>query len=160
MSEPHIAQIQRLAEILIARGWMLAVAESCTGGLVGDLITDTPGSSAYFVGGIIAYANALKTDLLRVPSALIMEHGAVSAPVAASMARGICDVTRADVGVAITGIAGPSGGTLDKPVGTVFIAIASPLGELVRRCQWPGDRTQNKVDSAYKALELLAEHLI
>ena len=150
---------ERLCRGLEAQGYLLATAESCTGGLLSHWITNTPGSSASFVGGIIAYANAIKENALGVPSALIEEHGAVSAAVASAMARGVRASMRAQVGVAITGIAGPTGDVPGKPVGTVFVAISTPQGESCRRYQWQGDRVANKEASARAALLFLLEAL-
>lgn len=141
------------------RGWTLAVAESCTGGLLGHLITATPGSSDYFLGGVIAYANEVKQNLLGVRAETLQTHGAVSRETAIEMARGVRDLLHADVALAITGIAGPGGGTAEKPVGLVYIAIALPEGESCERHVWPGDREENKYRSANAALELLLRHL-
>lgn len=112
---------------LLAAGRTLAVAESCTGGLLGALITDEPGSSAYFLGGIISYANEIKRDLLGVPGGLLDRHGAVSRPVAGAMAEGAAVLLRADYGLGITGIAGPTGGTPEKPVGLVYVGLSTPV---------------------------------
>ncbi len=112
---------------LLAAGRTLAVAESCTGGLLGALLTDEPGSSAYFVGGVISYANEVKRDLLGVPGDLLDRHGAVSQPVAGAMAEGAAVRLRADYGLGITGIAGPTGGTPEKPVGLVCIGLSTPV---------------------------------
>jgi nicotinamide-nucleotide amidase len=111
---------------LVARGRTLATAESCTGGLIGQLLTETPGSSAYYVGGIVSYANEIKQNLLGVASDVLATHGAVSEPVAAAMARGARAACGADYAVAVTGIAGPGGGTTEKPVGLVCIGLATP----------------------------------
>src|SRR5438132_195697 len=126
MEESHLTeQLEALAgRLLLSTGQTLAVAESCTGGLLGSRLTDVPGSSEYFLGGVIAYHDSLKTSLLNVPSEIIEQHGAVSAECALAMARGVRRLTGASIGISITGIAGPSGGTEAKPVGTVFIGIA------------------------------------
>ncbi len=136
-------------------GATLAVAESCTGGLIGRLLTDVPGSSDAFVGGVIAYDNALKEALLGVPGDVCEEHGAVSEPVARAMAAGVRDRTGATWGVSVTGIAGPGGGTADKPVGLVHAALAGPAGEQHRRWRFPGDREQVRLLTAYAALGLV-----
>jgi len=145
--------------LLKARGLTLAVAESCTGGLVGHALTNVPGSSDSFLGGIIAYSNAVKRDLLGVPEELLMAHGAVSRPVAIAMAQGVRRALGVDVGLAVTGIAGPAGGTPEKPVGTVHIAVVGPWGEAAEHHVWDADRVGNKVRSALAALELLAREL-
>ena len=145
--------------LLIERGWQLAVAESCTGGRLGDTLTNIPGSSAWFVGGVIAYADAVKIGLLDVPSDLLRDLGAVSAPVAAAMAQGVQLHTGAAVTLAITGITGPGGGTLAKPVGTVFIGLATPTGVQTIHRRWEGDRSGNKQASVAAALALLYEYL-
>jgi nicotinamide-nucleotide amidase len=123
---------QVLARQLKARGWRIGLAESCTGGLIAKRLTDFSGSSAYVEGAIVSYSNAMKTQLLDVPEALIAAHGAVSEPVAEAMAEGIRARSAAEVGVAVTGIAGPDGGTADKPVGTVMFAVVTPEGRVVR----------------------------
>lgn len=162
-----MSEVNRLTEIavevgqlLIKRNWTLAVAESCTGGLVGDSVTNVPGSSAFFVGGVIAYANRIKRDILRVDESLLIVHGAVAKQVAAAMARGSREVLGTDVGIAVTGIAGPTGGSLGKPVGTVFVAVSSPLGEKVKRHRWTSNRRGNKLLSAEAVLSLLREELL
>ncbi|MGC9361068.1 MAG: CinA family protein [Anaerolineae bacterium] len=157
MSE--LALTERLCQGLEARGYRLATAESCTGGLLSHWITNTPGSSASFVGGIVAYDNVVKVGLLGVPSALVEEHGAVSEAVCRAMAQGARDRFGVEVGVAITGIAGPTGAVPGKPVGTVFVAVAAPEGERCQRFQWHGDRLANKEASARAALTLLLDVL-
>lgn len=139
----------------VARALTIATAESCTGGLVGHLLTEIPGSSACFVGGIIAYADATKVGQLGVDPALIARDGAVSAPVAEAMAAGARARLGADIAVAVTGIAGPDGATATKPVGLTFVAVEGPGATEVRRCLWHGDRSGNKRDSARVALEML-----
>jgi nicotinamide-nucleotide amidase len=136
-------------------------AESCTGGLLAERITRVPGSSAWFLGGAVSYSNALKTDLLGVPESLLAEHGAVSEPVARAMAEGARRRLGADWAVAITGIAGPDGGSDEKPVGTVDLAWAGPDGETVhRRRRFLADRDRVRALSALTALEWLRRRLL
>ena len=138
-----------------ARGLRLATAESCTGGLVAARLTDVPGSSAAFVGGVVAYADQVKRSELDVPEELLAEHGAVSADVAAAMAEGARQRLGADVAVAVTGIAGPDGGTSEKPVGRVHLHAAGPEGSLTRMLDLPGEREQIRVRATVTALHLL-----
>lgn len=138
----------------------LAVAESCTGGLVSQKITAVPGSSDYFVGGVVAYSNALKERLLGVDPVLLAAHGAVSIQAAIAMAEGIRRLTSTDLALAVTGIAGPGGGSRDKPVGTVYIALASDAATMHIRCQFSGDRLLVQEMSAVTALDLLRRHLL
>jgi nicotinamide-nucleotide amidase len=137
------------------RGWTLATAESCTGGLVAARLTSVPGSSDVFVGGVVAYSNDSKERELDVPHALLEEYGAVSAEVAAAMARGARARLAAAVGVAVTGVAGPGGGTREKPVGLVFLHVSSPDGELERRFELPGDRGAVRARATVVALHLV-----
>ena len=146
-------------DLLRARGWRVALAESCTGGLATSQLTDVPGSSEYVERSVIAYSNEAKVELLGVPAALIQEHGAVSEPVAAAMAEGIRDRARVNVGVAITGIAGPGGGSAEKPVGTVCIAVAGATTR-VRTFRFPGGRDMVKAMSANWAIDLLRRSLL
>ena len=130
-----------LGAALSASGKTLAVAESCTGGLLGGAITSIPGSSLYFSGGVVAYGNAAKTSLLGVPSGLIAAHGAVSREVAVAMAEGVLSLFRADLAIAVTGVAGPGGGSRGKPVGTVWVAVAARDGvRYAHRFRFPGGR--------------------
>jgi nicotinamide-nucleotide amidase len=152
IDDTSLAQV--LGEALSARKLTLAVAESCTGGLVGSLITQVPGSSAYFVGGAITYSNAEKVRQLGVSEATLEAHGAVSEQVASEMAQGIRQRTGADVAVAVTGVAGPGGGTEDKPVGLVHLAVCTPGGERKKRLMWPSSRDQIRMLSAYWAMWL------
>jgi PncC family amidohydrolase len=148
---------ERLQAVCVEAGLGVAVAESCTGGRVLDALTDLPGASAYVAGGIIAYADAAKEALLGVPRAVLEAHGAVSAQVAVAMAEGVRARLAADVAVAVTGIAGPGGGTPAKPVGLAYVAAADAAGSAVRRLAWSGDREANKAASTWAALELLLE---
>jgi nicotinamide-nucleotide amidase len=151
-----------VGDLLRASGATLTAAESCTGGLFSQRITSVAGSSDYFLGGAVTYSNELKTKLVRVPVALIAEHGAVSEPVARAMAEGVRRNFESDWGVAITGVAGPGGGTPEKPVGTVHIAVAGPRdGEVDhRRLRFPGDRDRVRQFSAQVALEMLRRRLL
>lgn len=157
--EPLVAVAERLQARCLAHGLTVATAESCTGGLVAHAITEVAGSSGYFLGGVVSYADAAKQDLLGVPVELIGAHGAVSAQVARQMAVGACERLGARVAVAVTGIAGPGGGTPGKPVGLAYVAVAGEGGDEVRRFLWTGDRSANKVASAEAALGLLLEHV-
>jgi nicotinamide-nucleotide amidase len=140
-------------------GLTLAVAESCTGGLIGHRLTDVPGASDYFLGGVVSYSNDAKQDLLRVPPAVLARHGAVSPETARDMARGVKEVFHAAVGLAVTGIAGPGGGSLEKPVGTVYIGLATDQGEDVWHYQFHGSRAEIKTLTAETALDLLRREL-
>jgi nicotinamide-nucleotide amidase len=142
-----------------ARRLSLGTAESCTGGLVAARLTEIPGSSDVFIGAVVCYANALKTSLLEVDPELIAADGAVSESVARAMARGACRRLGVDVAVAVTGIAGPGGGTASKPVGTVWLALAQGDEVEARRLQIPGDRHNVRVRSAQAALQLLWRRL-
>lgn len=144
-----------LGAALRERGLTMALAESCTGGLAGSLVTAESGSSAWFLGGLMTYANEAKRDLCGVPEALIAEHGAVSAPVAAALARGVRERLHADWAASITGVAGPNGGSDAKPVGTVYIGVSGPGFESVRRFKYPGERAIVRDRAAKTALVLL-----
>lgn len=141
--------------LLKKRGLTLATAESCTGGLIGHLITQISGSSEYFLGAVVAYSNALKEGLLGVPPEVLATHGAVSAETALAMLKGVLERTEAAVGIATTGIAGPTGGTAEKPVGTVWIAAGGRENPSVQRYQFTFTRAGNKLISAKAALNLL-----
>jgi len=145
---------------LAVGGYTLSVAESCTGGLVAQRLTEVPGSSKYFIEGVVTYANEAKTRVLGVEPILLLEHGAVSAPVAEAMAEGIRSRAETDFGLSITGVAGPSGGTEEKPVGTVFIALASEVGTEHRKLKLPGDRQLIRWRASQAALDLLRRRLI
>lgn len=156
--------VEALAALLRERRLSLAVAESCTGGLLGATIVDFPGASDFFVGGFLTYSNALKTALLGVPEALLEAHGAVSEPTARAMALAAADRTDASCALAITGVAGPAGGSPEKPVGTVFIAVTLPRGgeraTRVRRFQFTGDRRDIRERAAAMALQMLRLELL
>ena len=140
-----------------AAGLTIGTVESCTGGLVAHLLTEVAGSSAYFRGALVTYANEVKVALAGVPPAVLEAHGAVSAQAAVAMAEGARERLGVDVAVAVTGVAGPSGGSAAKPVGLTYVAVADAGGHDVRRYHWDGDRQANKRASAAAALELLAE---
>ena len=149
----------RLGTACREHGARLATVESCTGGLVAHLITEVAGSSDYFAGGLVTYANEAKVDLASVPTEVLAAHGAVSAQVARAMAAGGRQRLGVDVAVSVTGVAGPDGGTADKPVGLTYVAVADATGSDVRRHVWTGDRATNKRSSAEAALELVLERL-
>ena len=155
--EQLVGLAERLQAICLGRGLTVAVAESCTGGLVADAITDIPGSSGYFLGGIVSYADTAKASLLGVPAEVLAAHGAVSAQVGRAMAEGVRERFAADLAAAVTGVAGPDGGSEAKPVGLTYVAVAAAHGADVRRFVWSGDRSANKVASAAVVLEILVE---
>ena len=148
-----------LAQALLARGWCLSTAESCTGGLVSAACTELSGSSAWFERGFVTYSNAAKTEMLGVSAALIEAHGAVSEPVARAMAEGAVHHSSAQVALSITGVAGPTGGSADKPVGTVCFAWATPSGVFSERLQFSGDRAAVRYTAAEHALRGLLQRL-
>lgn len=154
-----LSRSSRLIALCTERGWKAAVAESCTGGLIAHRIACVPGASAVFQGGIVAYANEVKIALLGVSEADLSRYGAVSETVARAMAAGARLALHAECAVAVTGIAGPSGGTPKKPVGTVFIAAASPEDERLIRVCFPGDRRDIMEQTAETALALLIDIL-
>lgn len=148
-----------VGELLRRGGLRLAVAESCTGGLIGHLLTNVSGSSTYYLGSVTAYAYEAKVRLLGVSWDTLEKYGAVSAETALEMARGIRIALAADIGVSVTGIAGPTGGTPEKPVGTVWIGTSTPREEYARHFLWSGNRLAIKKQSAQAALNLLVEYL-
>jgi nicotinamide-nucleotide amidase len=150
---------EQLASLLLARGWMLATAESCTGGMIAAACTDLSGSSAWFERGFVTYSNEAKTELLDVPAPLIEQHGAVSEAVARAMARGAIAHSKARVSVAVTGVAGPAGGTAEKPVGTVWFGfeVDGQLTSETRR--FPGDRVAVRAATVRHAIEGLLQRL-
>ena len=150
---------RQISALLTAQRRTLATAESCTGGLVAHRITNVPGSSAYFLGGFVTYANAAKEALLGVQHETLVAHGAVSQETAQEMARGARQQLGADLAVSVTGIAGPGGGTPEKPVGLVYIALSAPDAELCQRHLWTGGRLSNKEQSAEAALRMILAYL-
>jgi nicotinamide-nucleotide amidase len=148
-----------VGETLVELGFRLAVAESCTGGLLAKRITDTPGASRYFERGYVTYSNPSKVELLGVKPGDLEAQGAVSAAIAEQMAAGARRKAGVEVGVGITGIAGPEGGSDDKPVGTVLIAVSSPRGEAVRKYHFVGTRNTIRERAAQTALDLARRHL-
>jgi nicotinamide-nucleotide amidase len=152
-----------VGRLLLERRLTVSMAESCTGGLVGHRLTNIAGSSRYVERGVVVYSNQAKEELLGVPVELLRAHGAVSARVAEAMAAGICRISGSACGIAVTGIAGPDGGTPGKPVGTVFIAVAAPGADgpriQVRRFRFPGGREAVKWQSSQAALDMLRRAL-
>ena len=153
------ADLTDISAQLLARGWMLATAESCTGGLIAGACTDRAGSSQWFERGFVTYSNDAKADMLGVPSALIAQHGAVSEPVARAMAEGALAHSRAQVSLAVTGVAGPSGGSADKPVGTVWFGWCVAGQTEAQRCRFDGDRSAVRAQATLHALRELARRL-
>jgi PncC family amidohydrolase len=148
-----------VGELLLPHGLWLATAESCTGGLIGHLITNVAGSSAYYLGGVTAYSNQAKVRLLGVRKETLEQHGAVSEETVLEMARGVRKAMGADIGISVSGIAGPTGGTPDKPVGTVWIGLSSARDVYARHFLWSGDRLAVKEQSAQAALKMVVEYL-
>lgn len=149
------SRAEQLGMRLRERELTLSTAESCTGGALASAITDVAGSSDYYLGGVVSYANRAKEQLLGVDPRILASHGAVSEPVAIQMADGVRRLLGTDLGVGITGIAGPGGSTPGKPVGLVYIAVVSEGRSEVRRHVWGGDRIANKLDSVQSALDML-----
>ena len=151
---------EEIIGLLVESGKTLAVAESCTGGLIGHRLTQVSGSSAAFLGGVIAYHNSVKEKTLGVPADVLEREGAVSEATALAMAEGVRRLVGADIALAVTGVAGPTGGTEDRPVGLTYVALsAAPDVLICERHLWRGDRQQNKESSAEAALALLLRHL-
>ncbi len=137
----------------------VSTAESCTGGLVSHRITNVSGSSAYFPGGIVAYSYEAKASLLGVSWNTLNTHGAVSEETVLEMARGVRKVFEADIAISVSGIAGPSGGTPEKPVGTTWLGLSTPKGDWARHFLWDGDREENKHHSSEAALQFIIDYL-
>ena len=151
-----MTQAERLVELLKARGVTCATAESCTGGGVGSAITDVPGASDVYLGGVISYANKVKGDVLGVSTETLERFGAVSSETAAQMAKGAQRLTGADIAVSTTGIAGPGGGSADKPVGLVWFGLASSAGVRTEKAIFAGDRARVRAQAVVHALGMLA----
>ena len=153
-----LAAAREAVEALRRRGWRLAIAESCTGGLVAHLVTEVPGASACFELGVVTYADRAKRDVLGVPEDVLATHGAVSRETVECMARGVRARPGAEIGLALSGIAGPTGGTPDKPVGTVHLALATPEGTRWQERRFEGDRSGVKRGAAHAALEMVRRY--
>ena len=149
-----------IGRLLKEAGETISIAESCTGGFITHLLTNIPGSSEYFCGGVVTYSNSSKEEILKVPLDIIEKHGAVSSNVALKMAKGVKDIYKSSIGAGITGIAGPGGGTLQKPVGTVFISIISDDREVVKGFRFKGNREEIKILASYMFMELLRRQLL
>ncbi len=155
-SSPHTtitSLVHDIADVLVERGWTLSTAESCTGGGIGFELTAVSGSSRWYEGGVISYSNNVKSQQLHVPEVLLSKYGAVSEPVAEAMAQGVRKLLRTDLAVAVTGIAGPDGGTPDKPVGTVWIAWSTGQSTEARHFHFSGDREQVRRQTVVEALQ-------
>ena len=159
MTDDERAIAEAVLELTRAQGWKLVTAESCTGGLVGARLTEVPGASTAYVGGIVAYSDDVKHAQLAVRTETLRTHGAVSAETAAEMAAGARFTLAADIAVAVTGVAGPGGGTPDKPVGLVYIAVDSPTGTAAERLEIDGDRQAIREQATEAALRLVHDHL-
>lgn len=159
-AEEEISLAEALLRLLQARGQTLALAESCTGGLVGDLLTDIPGASETFLCGVVAYSYAAKQNLLGVPAEILLQHGAVSEATVLAMANGARAAAGADFALAISGIAGPGGETAEKPVGTIWLAGVGPNWQKTHMLSVPFDRRWNKIIAAHSALDMLRRHVL
>lgn len=146
-----------IADLLTKNKKTLAVAESCTGGLISNLVTNVPGSSLYFLGGIVAYSNQAKVDLLKVPENIIQAEGAVSRGCAVSMAKNVRMLLHADLGIGVSGIAGPAGGSENKPIGSVYIAVTDGMKVICKLFKFEGERPEIKEKAGKTALNLIKE---
>ena len=151
--------LKEVADLLKSQGKTVAVAESCTGGLISKMLTDIPGSSKYFILGIVAYSNQAKMQLLSIPKSIISRYGAVSKQAAQKMSQNVRKLAKTDFGIAITGIAGPGGGSKEKPVGTVYIAIDCTSRQTCKKFQFKGTRTSIRKKAALESLKLLKQCL-
>lgn len=152
-------EIKTATRLLFKSKKTIAIAESCTGGLISHTLTNVSGSSAFFIAGLVVYSNRAKTKLLRISPKKITRYGAVSREVAIAMAKGVRALFCTDIGIAVTGIAGPGGGSRQKPVGTVYMAISTPQTNIIRRLSFKGSRLTIKKKTASQALLLLQESL-
>ena len=148
-----------IGQLLRAKGWRISIAESCTGGLISHRITNIPGSSDYFESGVVSYSNEAKTEILKVPEETINKHGAVSSQTAKAMAEGVRRFRKTEIGVGVTGIAGPTGGTAAKPAGLVYIALSTQSCVECKEFRFTGDREEIKLKTSEAALEMIREYL-
>jgi PncC family amidohydrolase len=160
MNRKHDSMEVEIGKLLLQHGLKLGLAESCTGGLTGHRITNVPGSSEYFIGGVISYAYEAKVSILGVSWDTLKTFGAVSHETVLEMARGAKKIFNVDVAVSISGIAGPGGGSDDKPVGTIWVGLVANDGEWTREFHFAGDREGNKTSSADAALQMLLDYLL
>ena len=158
--EPHQSFVEAMQQALESRSLTIATAESCTGGMAAELLTRTPGSSRVFRGGVVAYHNDIKESELGVPREVLSQHGAVSAETVRAMARGVRDKLKSSIGVAISGVAGPDGGSEAKPVGTFFVGVSSERGAFERRCVYTNERQTVRTYAAYVSLDLVRRHVL
>lgn len=149
-----------VGQLLKERNYTLAIAESCTGGLISSRVTDIPGSSGYFAGGIVAYSNEAKRDILHVPQEILRFYGAVSSETALAMAKGVRALLKTSIGLSVTGIAGPEGGTKEKPVGLVYIALVTDLVSRSDKHIFSGNRLEIKEQTCREALEKILKYAI
>ena len=152
MNSEISSQVENLASELLRRRWQVCTAESCTGGLIAKTFTDQAGSSDWFERGFVTYSNEAKSEMLGVPASIIADYGAVSEPVAMAMASGALRHSRAELAIAVTGVAGPAGGSEDKPVGTVWIAVATAERQQATRYRFDGDRTAVRLATLQQSL--------
>ena len=150
---------KKIKDLCVKEGLTLAAAESCTGGLLSDCLTNTPGASSYFIGGVIAYNNDIKINILHVPFDIVYTYGAVSGKTALAMANGVRELFDTDIGVGITGICGPTGGTMAKPVGLVFVGGTCQDNEIIREFYFEGNRLEIKKRAVEEAMNLILELL-
>lgn len=150
---------KEVALSLFKKKMTMAVAESCSGGLISHRITQIPGASKFFMGGMIAYSNHMKSEILKVDTKMLDEHGAVSEPVVLAMAMGILTLSRADIACAVTGIAGPGGGSVEKPVGLVYIAVVSKDDAVCKKCHFTGSREAIKLKVSNESFNLILDFL-
>ncbi len=150
---------KELALVLLHRKMSFSVAESCSGGLISHRITQLPGASKFFLGGVVAYSNYLKTVFLNVDSEVLDIHGAVSEPVALAMVKGVLTVSKSDIACAVTGVAGPGGGSVEKPVGLVYIAVASQTDAVCEKCHFTGVREVIKQKVSNESFNLVLKFL-